>query len=336
DTLTGYDSVDGTHWTRIGSAHIDLPSTIQIGLFATSPQYTVTSQSFGGSTARGGPSVATGTFTGVDVQGGTGAWTGTQVTGDDRGGAGPDGPRSGYQATADGFTVTGSGDIAPVPAGLGAGHTVADSLVGIFAGLIGVIVVATMFVTAEYRRGLIRTTFTASPRRGRVLAAKAVVAGGVGFGTGLLSAAVAVPVIAAVVRSKRLYSYPLSLATDVRVVVGIAAVLGVVAVLAVAVGTVLRRSAGAVTAVIVVIVLPYLLSVASPLPESAGEWLLRVTPAAAFAVEQVSPPYPQVTSIYNAVAGYFPLPPWGGFLVLCGYTAALLALATALVRRRDA
>jgi hypothetical protein len=31
-----------------------------------------------------------------------------------------------------------------------------------------------MFITAEYRRGLIRASLTASPRRGRVLAAKAV------------------------------------------------------------------------------------------------------------------------------------------------------------------
>ena len=46
-----------------------------------------------------------------------------------------------------------------------------------FAGLIAVVVVAAMFITAEYRRGLIRITLAASPRRGRVLAAKAVVIG---------------------------------------------------------------------------------------------------------------------------------------------------------------
>ncbi|HEX3647696.1 MAG TPA: ABC transporter permease subunit [Pseudonocardiaceae bacterium] len=334
DTLTGYDSADGTHWTEIGTARLALPDTVQIGLFATSPQYTVTTQSFGGSTARGGPSVATGTFADIDVRGGTGGWTGTELAGSRHGDGG--GPPTGYQPTADGFTVTGSGDIAPLPAGLGSGHTVADSLVGAFAGLIAMIVVATMFVTAEYRRGLIGTTFTASPRRGRVLAAKSVVAGSVGLGVGLVAAAIAVPVIAAVVRAKGLYSYPLPFATDVRIVVGVAAVLAVVAVLAVAVGTVLRRGAGAVTAVIVVIVLPYLLSVASPLPESAGEWLLRLTPAAAFAVEQATPAYPQVTSVYNPAGGYFPLPPWAGFLVLCGYTAVVLALAAVLVRRRDA
>jgi ABC-type transport system involved in multi-copper enzyme maturation permease subunit len=334
DALTGYDSTDGRRWTEIGTAHLAMPATVQIGLFATSPQYTLISQSFGGTSSKGGPSVASGHFTGIDVQGGSGTWTGTAVPADQ--GGGPGGPQVGYQRTEDGFTVTGSGDIAPLAAGLGNGHTVADSLVGAFAGLIAMIVVATMFVTAEYRRGLIRTTFTASPRRGRVLAAKSIVAGSVGFCVGLVAAAIAVPLISAVVRSKGIYSYPLPFATDVRIVVGIAAVLAVVAVLAVAVGTVLRHSAGAVTTVIVVLVLPYLLSVASPLPEAAGDWLLRITPAAALAVEQATPAYPQVTSIYNPAGGYFPLPPGAGFLVLCGYTAAALAIATMLVRRRDA
>jgi len=74
------------------------------------------------------------------------------------------------------FTVTGSGDIAPdEPGGAGPGQTLDHTLVGALAGLIAVVVVATMFITAEYRRGLIRTTFAASPRRGRVLAAKAIV-----------------------------------------------------------------------------------------------------------------------------------------------------------------
>ena len=49
-----------------------------------------------------------------------------------------------------------------------------------------------MFMTAEYRRGLIRVTLAASPRRGRVLAAKAVVIAAVAFAAGLVGAAVVV------------------------------------------------------------------------------------------------------------------------------------------------
>ena len=59
--------------------------------------------------------------------------------------------------------------------------TIAQTLTGVFAGLIAVVVVGAVFITAEYRRGLIRITLAASPRRGRVLAAKAVVVGAVTF-----------------------------------------------------------------------------------------------------------------------------------------------------------
>lgn len=106
--------------------------------------------------------------------------------------------------------------------------------------------------------------------------------------------------------------------------------------LALALGTILRRSAGAVTAVIVLIVLPYILAVASVLSPAPSEWLLRVTPAAAFAVQQTVVRYPQVSAPYTPVDGYFPLAPWAGFAVLCGYTACALGLAVYLVRRRDA
>lgn len=38
DTLTGDESSDGTHWTRVGTAHpAGLPSTVQLGLLVTSP-----------------------------------------------------------------------------------------------------------------------------------------------------------------------------------------------------------------------------------------------------------------------------------------------------------
>jgi hypothetical protein len=38
DTVTGYDSADGVHWTRVGIATLaGLPSTAQAGLFAASP-----------------------------------------------------------------------------------------------------------------------------------------------------------------------------------------------------------------------------------------------------------------------------------------------------------
>jgi ABC-type transport system involved in multi-copper enzyme maturation permease subunit len=244
----------------------------------------------------------------------------------------------GFHQSGGTFTVTGSGDIAPLGPADEAGFpvsTIEQGLVGAFAGLIAVVVVAVMFITAEYRRGMIRTTLAASPRRGRVLAAKAIVAGGVTFAAGLAAAIITVPLTDRLDRAKGSFILPVSSLTELRVITGTAALLAVAAVLALAIGTALRRSAAAVTAVIVVIVLPYILGTGDVLPLGVENWLLRVTPAAAFAIQQSIPKYPQVTAGYTPTAGYFPLAPWAGFAVLCAWAVLALSLAAVLIRRRD-
>ncbi len=206
-----------------------------------------------------------------------------------------------------------------------------------FAALIAVIVVAAMFISAEYRRGLIRVTFAASPARAQVLAAKAIVVGAVTFAAGLAGGAGAVVFGTALLRSNGNFILPVSALTEVRVLAGTAALLAVVAVLAVAVGAILRSGAAAVTVLIAGIVLPYLLAVALPvLPASAADWLLRVTPVAGFAIEQTVQRYAQVAANYAPKNGYYPLPPWAGFAVLCAWAALAFGLAVVLLRRRDA
>jgi hypothetical protein len=336
DTLTGYDSADGTHWTRVGSAVLaGLPSTVQGGLFATSPQYS--QASLGTSSVSGGPSQATGVFDQLSLRG---TWPGRAWTGSAIGAAG--GPAAGspgdFHDITGTFTVSGTGDIAPSVSGAaGIGVTIAQTLIGVFAGLIAVVVVGAMFMTAEYRRGLIRVTLAATPRRGTVLAAKAVVIAAVAFAAGLVSSAVVVIEGPRLLRERGVYVWPVSALTEVRVIVGTAAVLAVAAVIALAIGTAARRGAGAVAAVIVVIVLPYLLTVAVPiLPAGPTDWLARVTPAAALAVQQTLIKYPQVSNFYTPSAGYYPLPPWAGFAVLAAWGAVGLALGACLLRRRDA
>jgi hypothetical protein len=132
------------------------------------------------------------------------------------------------------------------------------------------------------------------------------------------------------------YEFPVPGSTEVRVILGTAALAAVTAVLALAVGTMVRRSAAAAVIVIVTIVLPYFLAVTAAVPLGAADWLLRITPAAGFAVQQPYPQYRQVTAIYSAFSGYFPLAPWAGLLVLCGWAAVALAWAACLLRRRDA
>ncbi|MFF0285180.1 ABC transporter permease subunit [Streptomyces sp. NPDC005262] len=337
DTLTGYRSSDGARWTEIGAVRLTgLPSQVQAGLFTASPPATQsTSQKFGGLSNRGSPTRATGVFDHVALDGaesGDATWHGEQM-----GGPADDFASDGtFHRDGGAFTVTGSGDIAPVVGGpmTAGGLTIERSLVGTFVGLILVLVVGATFITAEYRRGLIRTTLMASPRRGGALMAKAVVLGAVTFAAGLPAAAAAVLAGEWLVRPGG-FEFPVGTLTELRVVAGTAALLAVAAVLAMAVGTVLRRSAGAVTLVFAAIVLPYILATASILPAGPSQWLLRLTPAAGFAIQQNMPQYAQVDSDYTPAFGYFPLPPWGGFAVLCGWTAVALGAAVFMMRRRD-
>jgi ABC-type transport system involved in multi-copper enzyme maturation permease subunit len=343
DVITGYDSAGGRTWTEVGTVRLTgLTGTVQAGMFAASPlDFTPNFPSYGESGGGASTSVATGTFGHVDLRGGLPGrrWAGQQVGASDASSNGPRPSSVGFRQAGGGFTVTGSGDIGPVVAGgVNTSYdtgTIADHLLGVFIGLLIMVVIAAMFITVEYRRGLIRTTLAASPRRGRLLAAKAVVIGLLTFLLG--SAAVAVAVIAgsAIAHASGIYLLPAGWPTELQVILGTGAMLAAASVLALAIGTVLRRSVVTVAAVIVAIVLPYILGVSGVLPAGAAEWVLRVTPAAAFAIEQSVPQYHQVLGYYGP-PDYFPLAPWAGFAVLCAYAAVGLGVAAYLLRRRDA
>jgi len=340
DVITGYDSADGRHWTEVGMIRLaGLTGNAAAGMFTTSPlDFTPNFPTYAESGGGLSPSLATGTFDDVDMRGGA---PGGQWAGQDVGAFGQnyDGPRLGLRQVGGQFTVTGSGDIGPVVAGAVNSTydtgTLADHLFGVFIGLLIMIVIAAMFITVEYRRGLIRTTLAASPRRGRLLAAKAVVIGLATFVLG--SAGVAVSVIAGsrIARDSGIYVLATGWPTEARVILGTGAMLAVASVLALSIGTMLRRSVAAVAVVVVVIVLPYILGVSGVFPAGASEWILRVTPAAAFAVVQSVPQYQQVVGHYGP-PDYFPLAPWSGLAVLCVYAAVALGLAAWLLRRRDA
>jgi regulation of enolase protein 1 (concanavalin A-like superfamily) len=344
DTITGYDSADGVHWAQVGSVQLTgLTSTVQVGMFATSPGFTVTQTSFGGGNTNSGPAQATGVFDHVGLTGATsgGTWTGTAVGGGGPIGQGPQGNsgQAPYTRSGGTFTITGSGDIAPLTPGPGGGLptiTIEQTLVGMFIGLIAIVVVAAMFFSTEYRRGLIRTTLAATPQRGVVLAAKAVIIGAVAFVTGAIAAVVCIAVGIPRAENKGQVLLKPPLITDVRVIVGVAAVLALAAIFAVALGAILRRSAAAITLAIVIVVMPFLLTALNVLPATVGDWLLRLTPAAGLAIEQSIPRYFQVATVTNPVQGYWPLSPYAGFGVLCLWVAGALALALVMLRRRDA
>jgi hypothetical protein len=71
------------------------------------------------------------------------------------------------------------------------------------------------------------------------------------------------------------------------------------------------------------------------LPTGVEDWLLRLTPTAAFSIQQAYPAYHQVLAPYWPSDGFYPLSPWAGVGVLAAWTGAALIAAGWLLRRRD-
>jgi hypothetical protein len=353
DLITGYDSVNGRTWSLVGTVRLPgLLATSQAGLFVASPTEFYSVQQFANNDGQPFTTIATAKFDRVGLTGAEpgGSWRDAQV------GAGQVGPLCGAQtglscgaqvkkkhdvpgsASGAGGTVTlsGAGDIAPYlpivdPIGL--------SYKGSLVGLIVVIALAALFITSEYRRGLIRTTFTASPRRGRILVAKAIVIGSVTFVAGLIGAAAAFPIAEhkIVANGWPTSIYPVRAITSgigLQLVIGTAALLAVATVLTLAIGALLRRSAGAIAVAILVTIFPLVL--ATLLPQAPADLLLRLTPAAGFGLQQGNVHYSQVSSSCLPYNGCYPLAPWTGFAVLCAWALAGLVAAVIVVRRRDA
>jgi ABC-2 family transporter protein len=336
--VTGYVSDDGVRWTKVGTVRpAGMPQTVRIGVFAAAPMHAEVHRRFGSTQGVERPSSATAVFDQVGVRGGTApGWTATTV-GEQPGppGGGPR-PVSTSTVSGDTITITGTGDIGPLSGGL---DLVGKSLQGALVGLLVMVTLGVLFMTSEYRHGLIRTTFTASPRRGRVLAAKAMVIAAVTFVTSLAALCAAFPLAQAELRAggARPPGFPhlhLTDATSLRAVAGTAALLAVTAVLALALGAILRHGAGAIAAVIVLVLVPQILVMTLPL--TAAQWVQRLTPAAGFAIQQSAPHYAQSPRPCLPEQGCYPLSPWAGLAVPCLYAAVALVVAWWLTRRRAA
>ncbi|MEV4256897.1 ABC transporter permease subunit [Spirillospora sp. NPDC049652] len=341
--FTAYVSSDGTTWRKAGSATVrGIPADAQAGVFATSPPHTEMERRFGATSISDVPAHAVGTFDNVTIAGThPGKWTGTAVgTSPTAGLPGGDAPadevKDGSSVSGGTITVTGSGEIAPEPRGM---DLVQKGLQGALIGMLVVVAVGALSMTSEFRHGLVRTTFTVLPRRGGMLVAKALVLGATVFAVAAVALAVGFPLA-----QSRLHSsgfkppgFPTWSLTDpavLRAVLGSALLVALVAVLAMAFGAVFRHSAAAIAVVLVVVLVPQILAPALPL--GAARFLLSVTPAAGFAVQQSQPHYAFTADVCLPDDGCYPLSPWAGLAVPCLYVLVAMLLAWWLLRRRDA
>jgi hypothetical protein len=325
DTITGYESIDGARWAEVGTVRlIGLPRTVEVGLFTASPgDLTLRPVALGGSISASRFTQATAVFDNVnlEVDAPAVAWS--------HGSVGQIGHTDweryhrppGLVESNGTFTVTGTGDIGPI--GTEGGRTMESTLVGLTIGLTIVIAIAVGYTAGREGSRMSRATRLS----GRMLAARSLVIGAVAFVAGLLAAGVAVLLGMTILQANGNSVLPVSGFTELRVIVGVAVMLALVAVLALALGALLRRTWVAILVAISIVILPYVLGALPLLPDDVSKALLRLTPAAGYAIQQTSSEYPQVVAHYAPSTGYFPLAWWTGLAVLCGYTAVVLALA---------
>jgi ABC-type transport system involved in multi-copper enzyme maturation permease subunit len=195
------------------------------------------------------------------------------------------------------------------------------SLSGLFLAQLAIGVLGVLIVTSEYATGQIRATLAATPQRLTVLAAKSVTYIGVVFVVGLVASFGAFGIGQAIFSGEGLQA-SLTEPGVLRAVIGGALYLTAVGLLGIGLGTIIRRTAGAITSFVGLLMIVPL--VASFLPASWNDHFAKFLPAkAGMAVFNVNP---DPTS----------LSPWTGFAVLVLYAAATLTIGGLLLTRNDA
>lgn len=196
------------------------------------------------------------------------------------------------------------------------------SLNGLFLAQLAIGVLGVLVVSSEYATGQIRATLGAIPQRRIVLAAKTVVFGTVVVVVGLIACTTAFGFGQMIFQAKHAGA-SLSEPGVLRAVVGGALYLAAIGLLGLGLGTILRRTAGAIAALVgLVLILPILANfLPSPWNDDVSKYLPGEAGAAIFGV------IPRSSTS---------LSPWVGFAVVCAYAAVALALGAVLLDRRDA
>ncbi|MGC5311492.1 ABC transporter permease [Micromonospora zamorensis] len=192
------------------------------------------------------------------------------------------------------------------------GSTLAALSVGVLGALLG---------TGEYTTGMIRATLAAVPRRLPVLWSKSLVAGSAAFVT-MTAGAFAAFASGTAVLNDTVDGLGLGDAGVLRALLGAGLYLGLVAVLGVALGMLVRSSAGAIAILAgLLLIVPGL---AALLPDSISEAITPYLPSNAG------------SAMMAPTQAYGTLTPWAGLAVFAGYVAVTLAAAAYRLKTTDA
>lgn len=195
------------------------------------------------------------------------------------------------------------------------------SLIGVAFGQLIIGILGVLVMSAEYSTGTIRATFSAAPRRPMVLAAKVAVFAFVALVVSELVAFVSYFIGQALLSAPAVHT-SIGDPGALRAVVGSGLYLCVLGLFALGLATIIRHTAGAISAFVgSLLVLPLLVAA---LPNSMEIDIRRFLPA----------------NIGNSITAFQTGPhqftPWVGLGVLCVYAAVTLVIGGVLLVRRDA
>jgi ABC-type transport system involved in multi-copper enzyme maturation permease subunit len=195
------------------------------------------------------------------------------------------------------------------------------SLNGIQLAQLAIGVLGVLLISSEYTTGMIRSTLAAVPQRRTVLAAKALVFTVVTLIVSEIACFIAFFAGQAFLSNKHLEAH-LSDPGVLRAVIGGGLFLAVLGLLALALGTLIRHSAGAIASLFgILFVLP---GIAAALPRATQDAVNQYLPSNAG------------QQIFALRIEPHTLQPWAGLGVFCIYAAIALTAAAILLMRRDA
>ena len=186
---------------------------------------------------------------------------------------------------------------------------------------LAVCVLGVLVIANEYSSGTIRASLLAVPHRTPMLMAKAAVFAVVVFIVSEIAAFAAFAVGAPILHSKA----PVSISDPgvLGALIGAGLYGAVLGVFSIAIGAIVRHTAGGIAGIIAFVLV--LAPLTQLIPGSIGEHVFAYLPTSAGQL------------MVNARQGPDDLlTPWQGFGVMCLWTAALMLLANYLLRRRDA
>lgn len=199
-------------------------------------------------------------------------------------------------------------------------HALDATLAGVNLAQLSLGALGVLVITAEYSTGMIRSTFSAVPKRLPVLWGKALV-----FGTAVFVVTLPAVFIVFFAGQAILSGQHINIAVSdpgvLRALFGAALFLTVMGLFGLGLGAIVRNTAGGIALLAgIVFVLPTVLDL---LPASAANAISPYLPSNAGGAVWTINPDPHT------------LAPWAGLTVFAGYAALSIAIAAVLLDRRD-